>query len=313
MSKNANEWIVEEATELLKYLYVILSDRSRNSVKAILSRGQVFVNGEVSTQFNDELQKGDLVQIRTRVASDDVKMNGVKILHEDDDLIVIEKEAGLLSIASDQERQLTAYRELTEYVRNIHPKNRIFVVHRLDRDTSGVMMFAKSKEVQQTLQNAWQEAVRERSYVALVEGAVKKGGTVTSWLTENKTFMVYSSPTPNDGQKAITHYKVLKSNRNLSLLQVNLETGRKNQIRVHMSDIGHPVVGDKKYGSRNNSIRRLGLHAHALAFTHPTTGEEMRFESDNTKGVSTYFLMQYINCKTATPLFTDWLFFYRQL
>ena len=278
MNRN-DEWIVNEQTELLKYLYEVLSSRSRNSVKGILNRGQVLVNGKVSTQFNDLLNPGDKVQIHARVATDEVKMTGVTILHEDNDLIVIEKEPGLLSIASEDEKHLTAYRQLTDYVRSINPKNRIFVVHRLDRDTSGVMVFAKNKEVQQTLQNSWQESVHERAYIALVEGAVKKDGTVTSWLTENKTFMVYSSPRPNDGKKAITHYKVLQSNRNFSLLQVNLDTGRKNQIRVHMQDIGHPVVGDKKYGSRNNAIGRLGLHANAIELKHPTTGESMRFES----------------------------------
>ena len=278
-SERDAEWIVDESTELLKYLYKMLSNRSRNSVKGILSRGQVIVNGTVSTQFNDSLQPGDRVQIHTRVAANEVTMTGVNIIHEDDDLIVIEKEAGLLSIASDDEKHMTAYRQLTDYVRSVHAKNRIFVVHRLDRDTSGVMIFAKNKEVQQTLQNTWQESVPERAYIALVEGTVTKDGTVISWLTENKTFMVYSSQRENDGQKAITHYKVLESNRNFSLLQVNLETGRKNQIRVHMKDIDHPVIGDKKYGSRNNSLGRLGLHAHAIAFTHPTSGEKMRFES----------------------------------
>jgi 23S rRNA pseudouridine1911/1915/1917 synthase len=278
MNRN-DDWIVKEPTELLKYLYEVMSSRSRNSVKGILSRGQVLVNGKVSTQFNDSLNPGDRVQIHERVATNEVKMTGVTILHEDNDLIVIEKEPGLLSIASEDEKHLTAYRQLTDYVRNVNPKNRIFVVHRLDRDTSGVMVFAKNKEAQQTLQNSWQESVRERAYIALVEGAVKKDGTVTSWLTENKMFMVYSSPKPNDGKKAITHYKVLQSNRNFSLLQVNLDTGRKNQIRVHMSDIGHPVVGDKKYGSRNNAIGRLGLHANAIELKHPTTGESMRFES----------------------------------
>ena len=278
MNRN-DEWVVNEQTELLKYLFEVLSSRSRNSVKGILNRGQVLVNGKVSTQFNDLLNPGDKVQIHARVATDEVKMTGVTILHEDNDLIVIEKEPGLLSIASEDEKHLTAYRQLTDYVRSVNPKNRIFVVHRLDRDTSGVMVFAKNKEVQQTLQNSWTESVRERAYIALVEGAVKKDGTVTSWLTENKTFMVYSSPRPNDGKKAITHYKVLQSNRNFSLLQVNLDTGRKNQIRVHMQDIGHPVVGDKKYGSRVNAIGRLGLHANAIELKHPTTGESMRFES----------------------------------
>lgn len=273
------EWIVEERTELLKFLIKCMPSRSRNAVKGILSRGQAVVNGKASTQFNLALQPGDRVQIRTRVATEEFRMTGMKILHEDADLIVIEKDAGLLSIASENERHMTAYRQLTDYVRSIHPQNRIFIVHRLDRDTSGIMLFAKSKDVQQSLQNAWQEVVPERTYVALVEGAVKKGGTMTSWLTESKSFKVYSSPHPNGGQKAITHYKVLKTNRHQSLLQVNLETGRKNQIRVHMQELGHPVIGDKKYGSRMQSIGRLGLHAHAIAFTHPTTGEFLRFES----------------------------------
>jgi len=275
----SNEWIVEESTELLKYLNLVMPGKGRNTVKSILSRGQVFVNGEVSTQFNDPLASGDRVQIRTRVVTDDVKMKGVSILHEDDQLIIIEKEAGLLSIASETEKMMTAYRQVNDYVKSVQHKNQIFVVHRLDRDTSGIMMFAKSKEVQQTLQTTWQETVHERTYIALVEGTVKQDGTVISWLKESKAFVVHSSPTENDGQKAITHYKVLKSNKSMSLLQVNLETGRKNQIRVHMQDIEHPVVGDKKYGAQTNPIRRLGLHAHALAFIHPKTGESLRFES----------------------------------
>lgn len=275
-----NEWIVEEETALLKFLFQVMPGRSRNSVKAILSRGQVVVNGDATTQFNDALVPGDKVQILTRVATDEVKMTGVKILHEDEHVIVIEKEAGLLSIASENEKTYTAYRQVTDYIRSVYPKSQIFVVHRLDRDTSGVMIFAKSKEVQQTLQSTWQQSVHERTYIALVEGVVKKDGTITSWLTESKAFVVHSSNRDNGGQKAITHYKVLKSNRTMSLLQVNLDTGRKNQIRVHMQEIGHPIVGDKKYSATTNPIRRLGLHAHAITFVHPKTGAAMRFESE---------------------------------
>jgi len=154
-------------------------------------------------------------------------------------------------------------------------------LHRLDRDTSGVMMFAKSEKIQQLLQNAWKEAVLERSYIAVVEGLVtKEEGTITSWLTESKAFIMYSSRTPNGGQKAVTHYQVLKKNKNYSLLEVKLETGRKNQIRVHMKDIGHSIIGDKKYGATKHPIGRLGLHARVLAFTHPVTGEEVRYETD---------------------------------
>lgn len=274
------EWTVKESTELLEFLFEMMSSRSRKSVKSVLSRGQVFVNGEATTQFNDALSPGDRVQIEKRTAKHDAKIRGLKILHEDADIIVVEKEAGLLSIASEKENRMTAYRQLSDYIQNIHPKGRIFVVHRLDRDTSGVMIFAKSKKIQQKLQNAWQDAVPERSYIALVEGTVKEDGTITSWLTENKALMVRSSKNPNKGKKAVTSYKVLKSNSKLSLLKVNLETGRKNQIRVHMQDLKHPIVGDKKYGSQTNPIKRVGLHAHTIGFKHPTTKEYLRFESN---------------------------------
>lgn len=271
------EWIVEESTELLKFLFQMMPSQSRKSVKSTLSHGKVFVNREATTQFNDALKPGDRVQIRS--AAKNVKLKGIKVVHEDDDIIVIEKDAGLLSIASEKENQMTAYRQLSDYVQKVHPKNRIFVVHRLDRETSGVMIFAKRKSVQEQLQNTWKDVVSERTYIALAEGTVDEGGVITSWLTENKAFVVRSSKNPNKGKKATTRYKVLKSNRKLSLLQVNLETGRKNQIRVHMQELGHPIVGDKKYGASGNPIRRIGLHAHVIAFKHPTTGESLRFES----------------------------------
>ena len=280
-SKERNEnWTVKEHTEVLEFLFKVMSSRSRNTIKGILKRGQVVVNDQPTTQFDEALKPGDHVQIRARVASSDVKPKGVKILFEDDDLIVIDKASGLLSMGSKEERQMTAYKQLTEYVQSIHPKNRIFIVHRLDRDTSGVMIFARSRIIQQRLQKAWTEAVKERSYIALVEGVVQKNGTITSWLTEDKTYMMHSSPKPNNGQKAITHYKIIKTNRRFSLLKVNLETGRKNQIRVHMQDLGHPIVGDKKYGSDVNVINRLGLHANVIKFKHPTSGKVMKFESE---------------------------------
>lgn len=272
--------IVKEPSELMIYLLDKLPKHGRNSIKSLLARGQVAVGGKVVTKYNHPLQPGQQVTIHWGRVVEEMKLIGLKIMHEDDDIIVINKEAGLLSIASPTEKELTAYRQLTEHVRRANPSNRIFVVHRLDRDTSGVMLFAKNEKSQQTLQNAWQEAVLERSYVALVEGAVKKSqGTIKSWLKESKTLLMYSSHTPNDGQEAITHYKVIESTREFSLLEVTLETGRKNQIRVHMKDIGHPIIGDKKYGSKKNIIGRLGLHARILAFHHPTTGEVLRFET----------------------------------
>jgi 23S rRNA pseudouridine1911/1915/1917 synthase len=166
-------------------------------------------------------------------------------------------------------------------------------LHRLDRDTSGIMMFAKSEKIQQKMQDNWKDIVKERMYVALVEGLVKKTqGTVTSWLKETSTLKMYSSFTPGDGQHAITHYKVLQANRNYSLLEVHLETGRKNQIRVHMQDLGHPIASDKKYGSRTKPFARLGLHSRLLAFEHPTTGKLMRFETDIPKPFLSQFKEQ---------------------
>jgi 23S rRNA pseudouridine1911/1915/1917 synthase len=273
-------YAVKEPSELLAFLLVALSNQGRNSVKAMLARGQVSVGEKVVTAYNFPLKPGQTVTIGGGKA-DELPMIGLAIMHEDNDIIIVRKEAGLLSIATDEETELTAYRQLNEHVRRADAKNRIFVVHRLDRDTSGVMMFAKSKEIQQLLQNSWQESVKERTYVALVEGVVRKTeGTISSWLKESKTLKVYSSPYPNDGQHAVTHYKVIKTGPKYTLLEINLETGRKNQIRVHMQDIGHPVVGDKKYGSKSSVLSRLGLHARVLAFTHPRTGEPMRFETD---------------------------------
>lgn len=276
------QYEVKEPAELLSFLLKSITNQSRNSIKSMLGRGQVSVNGKQETAYNAPLQPGQTVTVSMERVVEQVPFVGLAIVHEDEDIIVIKKDAGLLSIAaSPEDNELTAYRQLTAHVRASHPDNRIFVVHRLDRDTSGVMMFAKSKDVQQTLQNNWQDIVKERSYVALVEGKVKKPeGTISSWLKESKTLKMYSSPYPNDGQHAVTHYKVLQSNANFSLLDVHLETGRKNQIRVHMEDIGHPIVGDKKYGARSKAIGRLGLHARILAFEHPTTGKLMRFETD---------------------------------
>lgn len=274
---------VTEPMELLPFLIKHISGAGRNVVKSILANGQVAVNGKFTTAYNFPLQPGQTVEVSKERPKEKPQMVGVSIMHEDEDIIIILKDAGLLSVASDSAKteELTAYRQLTAHVRIENPKNRIFIVHRLDRDTSGVMMFAKSEKIQQLLQNSWQDTVKERIYVALVEGTVKKEqGTITSWLRESKTLKMYSSFHANDGLHAVTHYKVIRTSKEFSLLEVHLETGRKNQIRVHMEDIGHPVVGDKKYGARTKPIGRLGLHARVLAFTHPITGELMRFETE---------------------------------
>ncbi|MBE1554218.1 RluA family pseudouridine synthase [Sporosarcina limicola] len=276
---------VEEPIELLPFLIKMMTKSSRNSVKSVLTRGQVTVDGKMIKQHNHPLQIGQTVAIlKNQAAMKEDALVGIEILYEDDVLIAVNKDAGILSVAAKNEEEMTAYRQIKQYVKKENLKNRVFVVHRLDRDTSGVMLFAKSEDIKKKLQEAWNEVVKERTYTALVEGVVrKKEGTISSWLKESKTFKVHSNPTDNGGQHAITHYKTLQSNKQFTLLQVQLETGRKNQIRVHMEELGHPVVGDKKYGSTINPIKRLGLHATALALVHPTTGELIRFQADAPK------------------------------
>jgi len=279
MNKQSN-FTIEEPNELLNWLIAHFPEKSRNAIKSLLSHKQITIGGQVITQFNHPLLQGQEIVIQWTRVIEAEPMFGLSIIYEDADLIVIDKEAGLLSVATDEEKEMTAYRQLTEHVRRHDAKSRIFVVHRLDRDTSGVMMFAKNEAAQQKLQNEWKEAVSERVYVAVVEGKVRKPeGTIKSWLKESKTLKMYSSPTPNEGQEAITHYKTLKTAATCSLLEIRLETGRKNQIRVHMQDMGNPVMGDKKYGAARNVLGRLGLHASILAFTHPVTHKNLRFES----------------------------------
>ncbi len=272
----SSTYIVEEPTELLVFLLKVMDDKSRNNVKSILKRGQVAIDGRTTTQFNDPLKPGQKVNILTNEAAMRIgRLDGISILHEDDSLIVIYKDAGVLSMASKNPKERNAYQQITEYVKFEHPRNRIFIVHRLDRDTSGVMIYAKTEEVKDKLQDNWHDIVKKRLYTAVVEGdVVIEEDTISSWLNETTTHRVYSTPTDKgDSKHAVTHYKKIGGNDEFSLMEIELETGRKNQIRVHMHDIAHPVIGDKKYGSRKNPIRRLGLHATTLELIHPTTNK----------------------------------------
>ncbi|MFC0522778.1 RluA family pseudouridine synthase [Pontibacillus salicampi] len=279
--KSSDTFTVHETTTLLPLLHTLYPKRSRNAVKSILTQGRVMVEGEVVTQYNYHLAKGTTITVSHQARVSQPKLTGLTIIHEDKDIIVIEKDTGLLSIATHKEKQMTAYHQLSQYVKQQHPKERIFIVHRLDKDTSGVMIFARSEHVKRKLQDDWKKNVQERTYVALVEGKVaKQSGTITSWLNETATHLMYSSPKPNGGKKAITHYKILQANAHYSLLEVQLDTGRKNQIRVHMQEVGHPIVGDKKYGAKGNPIGRLGLHAKTITFTHPGNGKLVSFRSN---------------------------------
>lgn len=271
---------ISEESELIDFLMLKFPTRSRNKIKTWLKNKNVEVNTQIETAYNRQLKKGDKVVVYWGRIFEGRDLKGVKIVYEDQHLIVIYKPTALLSVATDKVN-VTAYSILSDHIKAQDPKNRIFIVHRLDRETSGLMMFARSVEVQQLLQHNWKEMVFERKYIAVTSGPiVREDGTITSYLVESKALKVYSTQDKEKGQIATTHYKTLKRNKPFSLVEVVLETGRKNQIRVHMSDLGMPIVGDKKYGSSESPFNRIGLHAWILGFTHPVTNELMRFESD---------------------------------
>ncbi len=275
---------VKEQNTLLPFLIESLKDQSRTTVKSLLSHNQITIKNRVIKKFDHLLEPGDEVCINWETGKQTLDNPLLKIVFEDKHLIVVEKSAGLLSIATKKERIKTAYSILSEYVKKLHPGNKIFVVHRLDRETSGLMLFAKNEEVQYRMQNNWKFAVNQRKYIAVVEGKLETGdgtgiGVVKSYLWESKALIVYSSNNPEDGQLAVTKYSVLRNNDNYSLVEFELETGRKNQIRVQMNSIGYPLVGDLKYGGHESKLKRLALHAHVLSFTHPVTGEYHAFET----------------------------------
>ena len=278
---NDTRLTVKENVELMNFLLSKMGGMSRNAVKSLLSHRQVAVDGAVTTQFNLLLKPGSVVTINSSRGNTELIHPKLKIMFEDQDIIVVDKKEGLLTVSTGVADETTAFSILKNYVKKASPSNRIFVVHRIDRETSGILVFAKTREIQLAMQEHWHRVVTQRVYVALVDGKVEKeSDTIISWLTENqKSLKIHSSQTDNGGQQAITHYKCIKRNEQFSLLEVELETGRKNQIRVHMQEIGHPIVGDKKYGSYTSPIGRMGLHARKLSFIHPMTLEEIHFET----------------------------------
>ena len=280
VDKNAyREFVVSHECELLDFLFETHPGQSKNSVKSLLTNHHVTIEGSPVSQYNLKLFKGDTVIIYKQPVKKVVRSK-LPIIFEDDHIIVINKPSGLLSIASDNEKRSTAYRILSDYVQQKDKHNRVFVVHRLDEDTSGVLMIAKDKETQEKYQDNWNDLVSKRGYYAIVDGILeKKQGTITSYLKKNAQNMMYSSKKPGDGQYSITHYKVIKEKGDYSLLDVNIDSGRKNQIRVHLGDIGHHVVGDDKYGNPTNPIKRLGLHAYELDIKDPYTGKVMKFKA----------------------------------
>lgn len=270
---------ITSAGTLLPFLYETLKSESKTTVKSLLAHKQIVVNDKPTTKFDTPLKPGDKVGIFFDQSHSVLNHSMLNILFEDESIIVIDKMSGLLSMATERDREKTAYHILSEHVKKKDPRNCIFILHRLDRETSGVMMFSKSQKVQEMLQKNWDQAITERKYIAVVEGQPQQPqGTLKSYLAENSTYLVHTT-TANKGKLAITHYRVLKSNGRYSLVELDLETGRKNQIRVHMQEAGCPVTGDRKYGAKTNPIHRLALHAFKLRFIHPITHKEMDFET----------------------------------
>ena len=269
---------VEQEATLLPFLFELLKEQSKTSVKALLSHGQIWVNQQATTQFDTPLHAGDVVTIsynRRKVVFNNPLLN---IIYEDDSVIVVNKREGLLSVSTAKVRERTAFHILSDYLKKSDPRNKLFVLHRLDRDTSGLMMFAKTRAVQEKMQSNWNEMITERTYVAVVEGRPEKDSDlITTQLKENAEARVYV--VADGGKDAITRYHLLRTNEKYSLLELNLETGRKNQIRAQMEYIGHPIAGDYKYGAETDPTGRLMLHAQRLYFIHPETGEEMRFDT----------------------------------
>ena len=280
IKKDSYEMIlrVTRPAGLLEFLFESFPERSRKSVKTLLEQKQIMIIDQIVTKFDYPLKpEMDVIILRKKAVWDNT-LRRMNLLYEDEHLIVIEKSSGLLSVVTEKGNEETAFSILKNYLKTNNSHAQLYIVHRLDRDTSGVMMFAKSKEVQQKLQDNWNDAVTKRIYYAVVEGNVKNAeGEIVSCLKENKSLKMYSSKTPGDGQKAFTRYRVLKSNVRYSLLEVELETGRKNQIRVHLQDMGHSIAGDKKYGAVTDPLRRLALHAGILEFSHPITGKCLHF------------------------------------
>lgn len=269
---------VKENAPLLEYLINNVSE-SRSKLKATLQGRGIAVNGRMVTQFDYQLKAGDKITINRHKKQNQFKSRYVKIVYEDRWLVVVEKNIGILSMAAGHS-SLNVKSVLDDYFLKSHQKCRAHVVHRLDRDTSGLMVYAKDIDTEQILEHNWHQIVYDRRYVAVVSGEMEQeNGTIANWLKDNKAYITYSSPTDNGGKYAVTHFHVLNRTTEHSLVEYKLETGRKNQIRVHSADMGHPVCGDVKYGNGDDPLHRLCLHAYMLCFTHPVTGEPMEFST----------------------------------
>lgn len=272
------QYVVTSDDTLLQWLLANLKE-SRSKIKATLKGRGIKVNSKQITQFDYPLKTGDKISVSQSKRNDLFKNRYVKIVYEDRYLVVIEKNIGILSMAAGHS-SLNVKSVLDDYFKHSRQHCTAHVVHRLDRDTSGLMIYAKDIETEQILEHDWHNIVYDRRYVAVVSGEMEDNeGTIANWLKDNKNYVTYSSPVNNGGKYAVTHFFVLDRTTEHSLVEFRLETGRKNQIRVHSADMGHPVCGDIKYGNGKDPIGRLCLHAYVLCFYHPVTHERLEFET----------------------------------
>lgn len=277
---NIVNFIPDADTTLLPFLLEKLADKKRTTVKELLKHNQVAVNDIPVTLHSTELHPGDKVSVNFTREFQVFHHPRVKLVYEDDDIIVINKGYGLLSVGTERVKADSAYSIVKDYLKRKDPRNKVFIVHRLDQHTSGLMVLAKSIEAKEALQHNWNNMVISRKYLAVVEGKVEpEEGQVKSYLAENSQLEVYSTPDPKAGKLAVTRYKTLRSRNGYTMLEVELDTGRKNQIRVHMHDLGHPIAGDKKYGAKTSPIHRMALHAQTLRFVHPILRTDMNFST----------------------------------
>ena len=273
-----DQYVVDREAPLLDWMLSVLPG-SRSKTKAILQGHGIKVDGKQVTQFDFPLKPGMKVSVSKSKKNDTFKSRYVNIVYEDRWLVVIEKKTGILSMAAGHS-SLNVKSVLDDYFKRTRQKCTAHVVHRLDRDTSGLMIYAKDMQTEQLLERDWHGTVFDRRYVAVVSGEMEEDeGTIANWLKDNAAYVTYSSHVDNGGKYAVTHFHTLKRTTEHSLVEFRLETGRKNQIRVHTSDMGHPVCGDVKYGNGDDPLHRLCLHAYVLCFYHPVTGKPMEFET----------------------------------
>lgn len=281
MEKRKNDiyFTTEKECEIGIFLQEKNKEWTKSKIKSLLSHDMIIVDNKIVKRNDEIIKKGKKVTIRFSKIKNNPKDRRMNIIYEDYELIAVKKPSGLLSIATKKEKEKTLYHLVSDYVKQLDKKNKIFIVNRLDKDTSGIVLFSKSQSLKQKLQDNWNEYAIKREYYAIIDGKLEKEiGTFKSYLKEEENGIVHSTTNKNDGKLAITNYKKIKETGNFTSVNLVLQTGRKNQIRVHLSENNTPILGDKKYGSIKNPFKRLALHNHTLSIKHPYTGKILEFK-----------------------------------